>query len=169
MIRIVPFGREHSCEEFSCGNSNLDDWVKRYAGQSERRDTTRTFLAIADGSTRVLGYYATRTYELDLSQSAAAFGVGRRRYPVPAILLARLAVDRSVQGQGIGELLLVDALSRLFMASQAVGFEVVVVDAIDMDASAFYRRYGFQGFEDDSLHLFMTAKQLRATFAAASN
>jgi predicted N-acetyltransferase YhbS len=85
---------------------------------------------------------------------------------MPAMLLARLAVDVSWQGRGIGKLLLVDALERLLDVSRSVGFEVVVVDAIDADASMFYRRYGFTPFEDHSLRLFMTTKRLRSSFAA---
>lgn len=166
---IVAFDRRFDRTEFSCGKESLDAWLKQYAGQSERRDTTRTFLAIDPESDRVVGYYATTAIELDLNAEAAAFGVGRRRYPMPAVLIARLAVDSRWQGRGVGKNLLVDALQRIFEASAAVGFEVVVVHAIDADASTFYRRYGFNAFADDELRLFMTTKTLRATFAAAED
>ncbi len=163
-IEIVPFRREVDRSEFHCGKPELDSWIARYAGQSERNDTTRTFLALEDDDT-LIGYYATTACELDLDEAASAFGVGKRRYPVPAMLLARLAVSESAQGQGIGSLLLFDAMERLLEVSLSIGFEVVVVDAIDHDASAFYRRFGFTAFEDDDLHLFLTTKSLRLTFA----
>lgn len=162
-LEIVAFSKSVDRSEFHCGKTNLDDWIRRYAGQSERNDTTRTFLAL-NSSGALVGYYATRTYELNLNEAASAFGVGKRRYPVPAMLLARLAVSDSLQGQGIGSILLIDAMARLADVSQSVGFEVVVVDAIDHDASAFYRRSGFTPFEDDDLHLFITTKSLRLTF-----
>lgn len=165
MIEIVAFDRSFDRSEFSCGKAGLDEWLQQYAGQSERNNTTRTFLAV-EGQ-RVVGYYATRTLQLDLDEAASAFGVGKRRYPVPAILLARLAVTSRMQGTGLGKHLLVDALVRMVDVSNSVGYEVVVVDAIDHEASTFYRRYGFQPFEDDALHLFMTTKNLHATFAAA--
>lgn len=164
-LEIVAFTKSVDRSEFRCGKPDLDDWIRQYAGQSERNDTTRTFLAL-DSSGALVGYYATRSCELDLDDAASAFGVGKRRYPVPAMLLARLAVSESSQGQGIGGFPLIDALSRLLDVSRSIGFEVVVVDAIDHDASAFYRRYGFKAFEDDDLHLFMTTKSLRLTFNA---
>ena len=83
------------------------------------------------------------------------------------MLLAKLAVSESAQGRGVGSLLLFDAMSRLLEVSMSIGFEVIVVDAIDHDASAFYRRFGFTAFEDDDLHLFLTTKSLRLTFARA--
>lgn len=165
-IEIVPFRRDIDRGPFSCGKPNLDRWIKQYAGQSEDRDTTRTFLALEDDDSLV-GYYATTACELDLDEAASIFGVGKRRYPVPAMLLARLAVSEEMQGRGIGSILLFDALQRLLDVSHSIGFEVVVVDAIDHDASAFYRRYGFITFQDDDLHLFLTTKTLRLTFESS--
>lgn len=164
-VAIVAFDRRFDRTGFACGKAELDQWLQQHAGQSEKRDTTRTFLAVHGLS--VVGYYATRTYELGLDEAAEAFGVGRRKYPVPAMLLARLAVDSTSQGEGLGGRLLVDGLTRLTEASRSVGFEVVVVHAIDADAATFYRRYGFQPFEDHPLRLFLTTKDLRASFATA--
>lgn len=162
-VEIVQFRTSVDRTAFRCGKPDLDEWIRQYAGQSERNDTTRTFLALDDDGTLV-GYYATTACELDLDEAASAFGVGKRRYPVPAMLIARLAVSESTQGRGIGGILLLDALERLLEVSRSIGFEVVVVDAIDHDASAFYRRFGFTVFEDDDLHLFLTTKSLRLTF-----
>jgi predicted N-acetyltransferase YhbS len=167
-VEIIPFDRHYDRSAFSCGKPSLDEWLQRYAGQSERRDTTRTFLAIEPDSERVVGYYATTAIEINLDAVAAAFGVGRRRYPMPGVLIARLAVDREMHGRGVGKRLLVDALQRIVEASAAVGFEVVVVDAIDSEASAFYGRFGFKSFADDALRLFMTTRALRAAFTIAT-
>ncbi|MFT4221173.1 MAG: DUF1778 domain-containing protein [Microbacterium sp.] len=133
-IEIVPFRRTVDRSTFTCGKPDLDEWIQRYASQLERSDTTRTFLALDDDDTLV-GYYATTACELDLDDAASAFGVGRRRYPVPAM--------------------------------QSIGFEVVLVDAIDHDASVFHRKLGFTPFEDDELHLFLTTKNLRLTFGSS--
>jgi predicted N-acetyltransferase YhbS len=81
-------------------------------------------------------------------------------------LLARLAVDRSYQGSGIGRLLLFDALARLERNSHDIGFELVVVDALHEDAACFYLTYGFRRVLDHELKLYMTTKALRARFAA---
>jgi len=164
-VRIIPFSREVDRTSFRCGKPALDEWIEKYAGQSERSDTTRTFLAL-DELGFLVGYYATKACELDLDEAASVYGVGKRKYPVPAMLIARLAVSEVAQGQGLGGLLLYDALARLVTVSESIGFEVVVVDALDHDASAFYRRYGFAQFQDDDLHLFLTTKSLRLTFAS---
>lgn len=136
------------------------------AGQQERVNNTRTFLAIE--GTKVIGYYATTAYRLDLDEAAEMYGVGKRRYPIPAVLLARLAVDSGFSGRGIGSRLLLHALNEIAGASRHVGFEVVVVHAIDRDAVTFYAQRGFTRFEDHELHLFMPVKDLLATFEGLS-
>jgi hypothetical protein len=75
-VEIVAFDRKFDRSSFSCGKPGLDDWLKRQAGQQERANNTRTFLAI-EGQ-RIIGYYATTTYRLGLDEAAAMFGVGRR-------------------------------------------------------------------------------------------
>jgi len=95
------------------------------------------------------------------------YGCGKRRYPIPAVLLARLAVDSSLQGCGLGSRLLLHALGEIAEAARHVGFEVVVVDAIDPDAVTFYAQRGFTQFEDHELRLFMPVKDLLATMASA--
>ena len=163
-MEIVGFDRRFDRSLFSCGKPDLDDWLKTKAGQQERANNTRTFVAI-DG-TRVAGYYATTTYRLDLDEAAAMYGVSKRAYPIPAVLLVRLAVDVSFQGCGVGSKLLLHALNQIAEASRHVGFEVVVVHAIDRDAVTFYAQRGFTQFEDHHLHLFMPVKNLLATLDA---
>jgi GNAT superfamily N-acetyltransferase len=165
-IQIVGFDKRFDRSGFSCGKSDLDDWLKTRAGQQERQDNTRTFFALDPDGERVIGYYATTTYRLSLDEVATAFGSGKRAYPMPAVLLARLAVDSRWSGRSIGRQLLVHALEGFARASATVGFEVVVVHAIDDEAVTFYARYGFTRFANHPLHLFLTTKQLRATFAA---
>lgn len=115
-----------------------------------------------------LWYYASPTYELSSEVVGESWGRARR-YPMPAVLLARLAVDRDYQGAGIGRLLLLDALRRFERASYDIGFEAVVVDALHEDAACFYLKYGFRRFLDHELTLFMTTRDLRATLAATSS
>jgi predicted N-acetyltransferase YhbS len=166
-VEILAFDRRFDRSSFSCGKPALDDWLKTQAGQQERSNNTRTFLAV-DGS-KVIGYYATTTYRLGLDEVAEMYGVGKRTYPIPAVLLARLAVDTTFQGCGIGPRLLLHALSQIAEASRHVGFEVVVVHAIDRDAVTFYAQRGFTQFEDHELHLFMPVKNLLATLESLSD
>lgn len=165
-VEILSFTKAIDRSGFSCGNPELDEWLARHAGQQDRSDNARTFLAIHPERAGVAGYYATTTYRLDLDGAARAFGAGKRRYPVPAVLLARLAVDERFKGQGVGRQLLVHALEGFADASRHVGFEVVVVHAIDEEAVTFYARYGFTRFADHPRHLFMTTRTLRATLRA---
>jgi GNAT superfamily N-acetyltransferase len=160
-VEILKFVKSFDRSHFDCGKPELNEWLYAQAGQQERADNTRTFLAIEGDE--IVGYYATTTYRLELDDLAKAFGAGKRRYPVPAVLLARLAVDRRSQGHGVGARLLVHALTEIARASESVGFEVVVVHAIDHEAVTFYARYGFQQFVDEPLNLFITTKALRAT------
>lgn len=158
---IIRFAKSFDRSAFDCGKPTLNEWLQRQAGQQERADNTRTFLAIE--SDRIVGYYASTTYRLELDEAAVAYGAGKRQYPIPAVLLARLAVDKSSHGRGVGARMLVHALSEFAKASQSVGFEVVVVHAIDEEAVTFYARYGFTRFQGESLHLYLTTKALRAT------
>ena len=160
-MEIVAFSRKFDRNSFCCGKPDLDDWLKTKAGQQERANNTRTFLAVEDS--KVVGYYATTTYRLGLDETAQMYGIGRRAYPIPAVLLARLAADSGFQGYGLGSRLLLHALTQIAEAAQHVGFEVAVVHAIDLEAVAFYAQRGFSRFEGHDLHLFMPTKNLLAT------
>jgi len=148
---------------FDCGVPDLNDWLKTQASQQQRRGNTMTFVATHPEDGRVVGYYSSLAYRLDLDEAAAAFGAGKRRYPIPAVLLARLAVCLSYRGKRTGEALLVHALRGAVDVADNIGVEVLVVHAIDKDAAAFYGRYGFTQFADHELHLFMPMKTIRAT------
>ncbi len=111
-----------------------------------------------------MGFYASLVTQMEKDEAAEAFGIGRAKYPKPAILLAQLGVDRAEQASGLGRRLLVHALTNFVEASKLVGFEVVLVDALSNEVCAFYRKMGFISLEDHPLRLFMTLKTLRATF-----
>jgi predicted GNAT family N-acyltransferase len=113
-----------------------------------------------NGRRRILGYYTVAMSSFDISAMPESH---RRGLPgqVPAALLARLAVDRSAQGEGLGRTLLVDALQRISKASQEVSAHAVVLDAVDDDAKAFYLPYGFLELTDDPLRLFLPMASVR--------
>jgi GNAT superfamily N-acetyltransferase len=165
-IFIRSFDGRVDRSAFTCGEDELDDWLRTQAGQQEKRGNTRTFLAVDLDDDSLVGYYATTTYRLELDEAAQAFGVGKRRYPVPAVLLARLAVDKGRQGEGLGHGLLFHALYQFARASRSIGFEVVVTHAISREVAVFYRRSGFRPFVDHDQHLFLPVQDLRATFSA---
>jgi GNAT superfamily N-acetyltransferase len=131
----------HVTSSFNCGVEPLDRWLRESAGRGNAQDTGRTFVW-HEGDGVVLAYYTLAGHVLhrdNLSRTQA------RSLPaeVPAILLAKLALDTSLHSQGLGAELLVDALTRCVQAGQLVASRYVVVDAINEAAATFYRRYGF--------------------------
>lgn len=165
VVNVVPYDRAlvRQSSGFSCGHPALDDWLTHYAGQNQRRNNTRTFLGIIDADGPVVGYYSTCTAIIEPDDEARRYGVGQRDYPIPAVLLARLAVDRKWQGCGVGQQLLAHALRTVLAANEFVGFEVLVVDAIDEAAETFYGKHGFIRFHEAKGRLFLPIKQIRAS------
>jgi GNAT superfamily N-acetyltransferase len=152
----------HDAATFDCGNELLNRWLTRYAGQTDRRDAARTFV-IADAHGAVLGYYTLGAGQLQRQGATAAVRKGQSlHFPIPMALLARLAVDAKHQGQGLGAALLRDALSRVQVASVEVAVRAVVVHAIDEQAAAFYRRFGFRALAATPRTLMVTLSELRA-------
>lgn len=159
---VAPLdGRKHDRSGFSCGAPELDRYIRELATQDIRRDMARVFVASRPDDPTVWGYY---------SLSAASFcrdGLpqvqARRlpRYPVPAVLLGRLAVDAGAQGAGLGAHLLVDVLVRVLGASQALAVHAVVVEARDEAAAGFYRKFGFLRFEQAPRRLFLPLGTIR--------
>ncbi|HEX2393059.1 MAG TPA: GNAT family N-acetyltransferase [Solirubrobacterales bacterium] len=158
--RYDPTG--HKVANFACGEESLDRWLHRYAGQSERRDATRTFVA-ADEHRVVHGYYTLVAGQLE--HAAATESVRKslsRHFPIPVAILARLAVDKRSQGQGLGASLLNDAFERICRAAQEVAVRAVVVHAIDETAADFYERFGFRSLSTAPRTLMVTLAELRS-------
>jgi GNAT superfamily N-acetyltransferase len=159
---LQPLADHHDREGFDCGKPSLSEWLKRYAGQNETRDISRTYVAVRPGETRVFGYYSLSSCQIRFEVVPAARAKKLpRSQAVPAALIGRLAVDQSIQGQGLGAVLLADALRRALRVAVQMGVHAVVVDAIDEDARGFYLKHGFEPLLDDPLHLFIPMKVVR--------
>ena len=158
---IRRLGKDHERLAFDCGQPVLNEWLKDRAGQFDRRDLSRTFVATLPNESRVLGYYALSTHRVVYDQLPAVDSKGLPRLDIPVVLIGRLAVDRDVQGQGLGALLLVDALRRSQQISDQVGIRAVEVDALDDAAQGFYLRFGFRPLLDDPRHLFLSMHEIR--------
>ena len=156
----------HNRGDFSCGNASLDRYLKEQAGQDLRRNCAMPFVLLSDRpGTRILGYYTLSSYGIDVGDLPVEVVKKLPRYPlVPATLLGRLAVDRSFQGQGIGEFLLMDALRRALIQSAEIAAAAVVVDAIDAGAIKFYRHFGFVTFPAIADRLFLPMKAVASPF-----
>jgi len=158
---IERLARRHDRSVFQCGQPSLDDWLKLRATQFEKKDLARTYVAVRQHESVVQGYYAISNHRVSFNALPADQAKGLPRLDVPVILIGRLAVDRSAQGQKLGSLLLLDALRRAAHVSMEVGIRAVEVDAIDDAARAFYLKYGFVQLVDDSNHLFLPMQAIR--------
>ncbi|HYS45861.1 MAG TPA: GNAT family N-acetyltransferase [Rhizomicrobium sp.] len=148
----------HDLAGFDCGKRALTDWLRHRALKNEARGS-RTFVVCR--ARRVLGYYALAAGAVVRDRAPA--GISRNMPdPVPVIVLARLAVDRTMQGQRIGEGLLKDALKRALAASREIGARAVLVHALDGDAANFYLQYGFRLFPADARTLYLAMEHIAA-------
>ncbi len=151
----------HDTSGFSCGNELLDRWLARSAGQNQRRDAARTFVAVTSEDV-VYGYYTLVAGQLAHQEATAQARKGlSRHFPIPVAILARLAIDSGRQGHGYGAALLNDALVRVCRASEEVAVRAVVVHAVDESAAAFYGRFGFRALKETPLTLMVTVAELR--------
>lgn len=151
----------HDVTGFRCGNELLDRWLVRYAGQNQRRDAARTFVA-ATSDQPVYGYYTLLAGQIDHHEATPETSKGlSRHFPIPVAILARLAVDSSQQSRGIGATLLNDALVRVVRASDQVAVRAVVVHVVDNNATAFYERFGFRALSSTPRTLMTSLRALR--------
>ncbi len=159
--KIERLAARHDRTAFECGQAQLDDWLKQRSGQFDRRDLARTFVAVRAEVPQVHGYYALSNHHIGYESMSLEQARGLPRIDVPVILLGRLAVDRPMQGKGLGELLLVDALRRSLSVAEQIGVRAVEVDAIDESAQRFYIKHGFLALLDDPHHLFLPMQTIR--------
>jgi GNAT superfamily N-acetyltransferase len=157
---IVPLAAEHVRDEFDCGQPTLDDFLRLHAGQYERRNLGRTFVAVEPAQTRVDGFYTLSTGGVAFEHLTEEIRRKLPRHPLPVVHLGRLAVDRRLHGRGMGRRLLLDALRRAYAIAQSVGVHAVEVVAIDDAARTFYLKYGFTSLLDDANHLYLPIKTI---------
>lgn len=154
--RSEVLGKHHDRKSFSCGVEELDRYFYQQAGQDQRRGVAVPYVFTAIATGVLVGYYTLSALSIVSANLPAELAAKLPRYDVlPAILLGRLAVDRRYSRQGIGKLLLLDALDRSLTVSRDVGALAVVVQARDDAASAFYVHHGFLPFEDHKSRLFI--------------
>jgi GNAT superfamily N-acetyltransferase len=152
---IEPLAARHDRGSFDCGEAPLNDFLKKYARQNEDRGVSRTYVVVQGGKPRVFGYYTLRAGAVEASGFPKEEAKRLPRYPVPVIHLARLAVDRTIQGQGVGQALLASALKKAVATSELAGAFAVEVMAKTDKAVSFYQKHGFKAFEDDAKHLYL--------------
>jgi len=163
-LRFEPLGA-HDRAAFSCGAEALDNYIKKQASQDVKKRAAVVYVATRDGET-ILGYYTLSQYSVQFDDIPTEISRKFPRYPaVPATLLGRLARHRVAKGQGIGELLLMDALQRALKMSDQVASAAVITDAKDQRAVEFYKKYGFIELPKTERRLFLPMASISALFA----
>jgi predicted GNAT family N-acyltransferase len=143
--------------KFDCGVPPLNAFLTTQARQAQSKGFNKTYVAVLENDTQkiVHGYYAISMGQINLSALPENQRKSLPKHPVPVGRIGRLAVNRTMQGQGLGHELLVNALKRIREASQTIGVFAVVVDAKDASAKKFYEKYGFITLADDPMSLFL--------------
>jgi predicted GNAT family N-acyltransferase len=163
-FKIEPLGKNHDRAAFSCGKQSLDQYLKDQAGQAVGKNLAAVFILTADGK-KIAGYYTLSSYAVKLDEIPEEIARKLTRMPeIPATLLGRLARSIEFRGQGMGGILLVDALKKALENSAHVASWAVVVDAIDEEAEEYYRRYGFLPFPNKPNRLFLPMNSIQKMF-----
>ena len=162
MFQFEALTKAHDRRAFDCGVASLNHYLLRSARQNQDKDIGRTTVLVEEGGSRVWGYYTLSSASIDFE--AFPKNAGLPQYPIPAILLARVAVDNQRHGEGLGRDLLLHALNTARRHADGIAAVAVTVEAIDEAAQAFYERYGFQPLNKPGRHLYLTMKQIRQLF-----
>lgn len=158
-LRIEKLDRTHVVEPFTCGQPELDRFLIRHALGAQQSNSSQTYVAVA--GKEIIGFYTIVAGEVHHANAPERVVKGMPRHPIPLLVLARLAVQSSVQGRGVGAGLLLDALGRTLQVADVVGIRALAVHAKDDQAAAFYRHFGFAPSPTDPRHLFMIIKDIR--------
>jgi len=156
---IEKLRRDHVLDAFDCGKDDLNSFLKRQAWNNQQANSAQTYVLARELA--VFGYYSLAAGSITHEDATARVKKGLARHPIPVILLARLAVDASLQGKGVGPALLKDALRRAAQAADTIGARAVLVHAKDHNAASFYRHFNFEPSPSDPYHLLLIMKDLR--------
>lgn len=154
--------KDHDRNSFDCGVPALNDYLKKFALQNQKKNAARTY--VATRGDRIVGYYSLAYGSVTLEEAPQSVKAGLPRHPIPVILLARLAVDSSEQGSGLGTALLKDALLRTIQAAEIAGLRAMLVHAKDASAKRFYEKFGFESSPVDAYHLFLRLSDILSSF-----
>ena len=162
MIELLD--KKHNRDDFDCGKELLTNYLKTQAGQDKKRKLSACFV-LSENGTEIQGYYTLSNNSISLSSFPEHL---QKKLPksynsIPTTLLGRLAIDKNYQGQGIGKILLIDALKRCYEISKEIGSFAVVVDPIDQEAKNFYTKYDFIKLPSSG-KMFIAVKTLQELF-----
>ena len=154
-----PLGPSHRVEVFDCGKPALTDWLLHHARQAQGSGSARTFVACDQD--RVAAYYSLTVGQIDTLEAPERIRRGMGQYPIPLVILARLAVDLDYQKRGLGFSLLQDAITRTVAIADQAGIRALLTHPLDAEADAFYRRFGFEPTPLQERQLILLLKDAR--------
>jgi len=157
--RVEKLRADHPIESLDCGREALNRYLLRYAWQNQQAGAAQTYVGLAGDA--VIGYYTLAVGHVMREEAPERLTKGLARHPVPIMLLARLAVDRRWQGQGVGKALLKDAMLRTLQAADIAGIRAFAVHAKDEEARRVYLKFDFIASPTDPMHLFVLLKDVR--------
>lgn len=150
---------KHQLDDFDCGKPALNDWLVRYAVQAQASGSARTCVVVE--SARVVGYFSLAVGQADAMEVPDRIRKGMGSYPIPVVILARLAVSLQDQGKGIGIGMLQEAIRRTMAIADHAGVRALLTHPIDEEASRFYRRFGFESSPIREQQLLLLLKDAR--------
>jgi len=152
--------------QFDCGQPSLNQFLQRYAHTNQKSNSTQTYVTCLDNE--VVGYYSLAVGSVEQDNAATRVIKGMARYPIPVMVLARLAVDQKYHKVGLGRALLKDALLRTAQASDIAGIRALLVHAKDEAAQKWYLQWEFEPSPTDPYHLFLLLKDLKGLLSAGN-
>jgi GNAT superfamily N-acetyltransferase len=157
--RIDKLRPDHPIENFDCGREELNRYLLRHAWTNQQAGSAQTYVGLEGDF--VVGYHTLAVGHVSREEAPQRLTKGLARHPVPIMLLARLAVGKRWQGQGVGKALLKDAMQRTLQAADIAGIRAFAVHAKDEQAQSFYLRFDFIPSPSDPMHLFVLLKDVR--------
>jgi GNAT superfamily N-acetyltransferase len=161
-----PLDGGHALDAFDCGNPALNEWLIRHARQAHASGSARTYVVVDD--LRIAGYFSLAVGQVDSLEAPERVRKGMANYPIPVVILARLAVSKVDQGRGLGVGLLQDAIRRTLVVADQAGVRALLTHPIDEAAERFYLRFGFEASPAREQQLILLLKDARRLLAPAS-
>lgn len=163
-------GRSHDRKGFDCGDGAMNTFLQRFARQGHEQNAVKTFCAVADDTPdQILGFYSLALASVEHGVVSPAMTKGLARHNVPGFLLARLAVDKSMAGRGLGGQLLLAAALRCLRVTDEIGGVLMIIDAKSERAANWYASYGAEPLKDRPLTLVVPLVALAETLKASGH
>jgi len=169
-VRIELFDpARHERADFDCGVVRLNNYLKLSARKQQRDEMSRVYVVVKEGSTRILGYHAINLGSINVDDLKRRPRGAPNHGEIPALFLGQVAVDKSVQGGGLGGILMHHVFEKAVNIADIAGCHAIILDVISDDGEQafehrkeWYESFGFTPFDSDRARMFLAMKQVRA-------